>query len=116
MVKLWEIQTEGAELLREYRDTDAKRFYLEQKLQEEIEDYIYSSVDYTIDLNVFFNDRGKYIIIESWGRRFFFNDELITRFCEKYKVTYEGVTREIHTDYEGNESLGKITYLFEIIK
>ena len=116
MVNLWDINNEGANLLREYRDCDTRRFYLEQKLEEEITDFIYDFVDHTVDLMVFFNNSGKYIVIETWSRSFFFTDELITRFCEKYKVTYEGVTKEVHTDYEGNESLGKITYLFEIIK
>ena len=113
---LWDIDKTGGELLREYRDYTIRRFRLEEKLKNEIEDFIYSYIDYPLDLIVFFNDAGKYIIIESWSRQTFFTDEMITTFCAKYKVTYEGCTKEVHTDYEGYESLGKITYLFEIIK
>lgn len=113
---IWDIEKTGAALLREYRDYEVRKFHLEKKLEEEIENFIYSFIDYPLDLLVFFNDAGKYIIIETWSRKTFFTEEMITRFCEKYNVTYEGVTTEIHTDYEENKSIGKITYLFEIIK
>lgn len=114
-MSIWTIENTGKELLWEFRWYDVRRFYLEKKLEEEILDFINTFFDSTIDLNVFFNSSGKYIVIETYSRKYF-SKRLINGICDKYKVTYEGCTKEVHVDYEEEETLFKLTYLFEIIK
>ena len=106
----------GAELLRAYRDSEIASFLYKSKLLEEIEKFVYDFHEFIHGaFFVFLNDNGKYIIINNYNQMEF-SEEFIKQFCDKYQVTYEGVTREMHEDYEGNEYIGMLTYLFEIIK
>ncbi|MBQ6219958.1 MAG: hypothetical protein IJH63_00685 [Methanobrevibacter sp.] len=106
----------GAELLRMYRESEINSFLYKHDLTDEIEEFTHGFYDdYNVTFDVFLNDSGKYIVFHLYNPKEF-SDEFVDRFCEKYKVTFEGVTREIHEDYEGNKSIGLVTYLFEIIK
>lgn len=109
------IENTGKELLREYMWYDVRRFYLEKKLEEEIIEFIYKFFESTIDLLVFLNDSGKYIVVETYSGQYF-SKRLIKGICDKYNVTYEGCSKKVHIDYEGEETLSKLTYLFEIVK
>lgn len=107
----------SSELLRKYREAKVNSFLLEQLLVEEIESFF-------LDLNnrpepyydVFLNDAGKYIVVDDYSRREPLSKELLNKICKKYNVTFESITKEICEDYEGYESVNKVTYLFEIIK
>ena len=106
----------GAELLRAYRNSEIASFLYKQKLIDEIEQFTYDFHDFVNNaFFVFLNDSGKYIIFNSYNRMGF-SEEFIKQICDRYEVTYEGVTREIHEDCEGNESIGVLTYMFEIIE
>ena len=110
----------GADLLRAYRETETASFHYKWELIENIEKFTHDNIDdYGLTFDVFLNDSGKYIVfhlysIPSVHARF--SDEFIKRFCKEFQVTFESVTREISTDYEGYEHEGLVTYLFEIIK
>ena len=68
-------------------------------------------------IDLFLNDSGKYIVFHVHNpERFKFTDEFIKEFCREYKVTFEGITKELHEDYEGNTQEQLYTYVFEIIK
>lgn len=108
----------GAELLRAYREYDINRFVAQQELIEQIEDFVYKiHEDYNLSFDLFLNDSGKYIVFHVHNpERFKFTEEFIKEFCREYKVTFEGITKEIHEDYEGNAQEQLYTYVFEIIK
>lgn len=106
----------GAELLRKYRETETSSFRYKWELLEEIERFVHEFYDdYNIVFDLFLNDSGKYIVFHLHNPKKF-SAEFIKIFCKKYMVTFESVTREISTDYEGYEHEGLVTYLFEIIK
>lgn len=116
MVKYNNKDYTGAELLKKYRATEIKSFLYKHYLLSEIEDFTMSFHDFPINtFFVFLNDSGKYIVFNNYNKMEF-SDEFIRSFCRKYNVSYEGLTREIHEDDEGNKSMGMITYIFEIIK
>lgn len=114
-MSVWTIENTGKDLLREFQWYDVRRFYLEKKLEDEIINFIDNFFESPIALNVFLNDSGKYIVVESYGRQYF-PKKLINGMCDKYNVTYEGCTKEVHVDYDEEEMLSKLTYLFEIVK
>lgn len=102
--------------MRKYRETEIKSFLYKHDLLSEIEDFTMSFQDFPNNtFFVFINDSGKYIVFNNYNKMEF-SDEFIRSFCRKYNVSYEGLTREIHEDDEGNKSMGMITYIFEIIK
>lgn len=108
----------GAALLRKYREYDIKSFQYYHQLIDEMEDFVYRiHDDYDLCFDMFLNDSGKYIIFHIHNpERFKFSDKFIKEFCREYKLTFEGITREVHTDYEGYEQEQLYTYVFEIIK
>lgn len=105
--------TEIADKLVEYRELVAKKFLLEQEIVDKVTDYIYDHFEEPISFFVFLNLGGKYIVIENLSKQFF-TKELINGFCKHFKVDYEGCTVENSIDYEGNKSINKITYCFEV--
>ena len=106
----------GAELLRAYRETETASFFYKWELLEAIEKFTYDFHDaYGLVFDVFLNNSGKYIVFHLYNPKEF-SREFIKSFCKEFKVTFESVVREIHSDYEGFEHLGLVTYLFEIIK
>ena len=106
----------GAELLRAYRETETASFFYKWELLEAIEEFTYDNHEgYGLTFDVFLNDSGKYIVFHLFKPKEF-SREFIKRFCREFKVTFEGVTREVTSDLEGYENIGLVTYLFEIIK
>lgn len=105
------------ELLRQYREAKITSFHLERLIIEELESFF-------IDLenrpdsyyDIFLNDNGKYIVVDDYSRREPLSEDILNKICRKYNVTFEGITKKIHTDYEGYEIIEKVTYLFELIK
>jgi len=107
----------SSDLLREYREATVKSFRLERLLIEELENF-FADLENRPEsyYDIFLNDSGKYIVVDDYSRREPLNQDILSRICRKYNVTFEGVTKEVHTDYEGYETIQKVTYLFELIK
>lgn len=107
----------GAELLRKYREYSIESFLLERKLIDEIEDFFYTKIDnHMAAFDVFINDSGKWIVVSDYNNYGNLTEAIVEEFCKKYNVTLDHITTEHTTDYEGNKSLGNVTYLFEIVK
>lgn len=107
----------SSRLLREYREAKVKSFLLERLLLEELETF-FADLENRPEsyYDIFLNDSGKYIVVDDYSRREPLSKDILSQICRKYNVTFEGITKEVHTDYEGYESIQKVTYLFELIK
>ena len=107
----------SSELLRKYREAKVQSFHLERLILDELESF-FADLENRPEsyYDIFLNDSGKYIVVDDYSRREPLSNDILSKICRKYNVTFEGVTKEVHTDYEGYESIGKVTYLFELIK
>lgn len=107
----------SSELLRKYREARIQSFHLERLILDELESFFYDLENRPESYyDIFLNDNGKYIVIDDYSRREPLSNDIISRICRKYDVTFESVTKQVTTDYEGYESIDKVTYLFELIK